>query len=119
MGKAQLMLKKIFILLFIPVLISCSASRQQFEQARLHALKGQSENQVIHLLGTPNQTIVRTDEKKLIYQTNYKTYAPAPRQIYLNGGANLQGTFTKSTCLTVFTIKDEIVSAVKTIGNCL
>lgn len=107
------------ILCILPFIVACSASRQQFEQQRLHQLKGESESQVIHLLGKPNQTLINDGVTTLIYQTSYKNYTPAPQQIYLNAGANLQGTFTKSECVTTFYIQEGIVTDVKTIGHCL
>ncbi len=111
--------KQSTLLFILPLIISCSAGRQQFEQQRLHKLKGESESQVIRLLGKPNQTLIDDGVTTLIYQTNYKNYTPAPQQIYLNAGTNLQGTFTKSECVTTFYIQEGIVTDVTTIGNCL
>ena len=111
--------KQSTILFILPFIISCSAGRQQFEQQRLHNLKGKSESQVIHLLGKPNQTLIEKGDKTLIYQTSYKNYTPAPQQVYLNAGGNQQGTFTKSDCVTTFQIQEGIVTNVTTIGNCL
>ncbi len=108
------------LLILCLFLSACSSFTQQFEQSRLHRLKGQPKSAVTDLLGSPTQVIETSEgDTKLIYQTNYKTYTPSQGMVYLGGDENQQGQFTSSKCLTTFEIKNDIVSNVYTTGSCL
>lgn len=112
-------MKYIFSCAICLFLLSCSAAREQFDQQSLFRLKGKSVDEVYSLLGEPNVIVIEGGVTKLIYQTNYKTYTPPTSEIYLNGGANLQGEYLKSSCITTFVVEEKNVKNVFSTGNCL
>ena len=110
-------MKKIMILACF-LLFGCADIREQFEQERLHKLKGQNKEKVIALLGEPETIVQENQVQKWIYETSYVNFTPNTSQIYLNAPQN-EPSFIKAHCLTTFIIKDNFVSNVITTGNCL
>ena len=112
-------MKRLFTFATFLFISGCSSFYQQFDQQGLTQLVGKEEAEVTKKLGTPTQIIVEKDEKKLIYQTNYKTYSNPERQTYLNPSADQQGTYFNHSCQTTFIIQKNIVSSIQRNGNCL
>ncbi len=112
-------MKKLFTFAILFFLTSCSRFYQQFDQQELSQLVGKNESEVTKKLGTPSKIIVEDGIKKLIYQTNYKTYSNPQRQTYLDPSAYQQGTYFNHSCQTTFIIQEKIVSSIQRNGNCL
>ena len=112
-------MKRLFTFAAFLFISGCSSFYQQFDQQGLTQLVGKEESEVTKKLGTPTQVIVEKDKKKLIYQTNYKTYSNPERQTYLNPSADQQGTYFNHSCQTTFIIQKNIVSSIQRNGNCL